>query len=149
MGIPSQEQDDLKQDIMTELWRAVNRSGFDFAAGFWGFVEVVTSRRCIDWLRTRRVGAQVPEDLPDSAKNPLERALVGERAILASRVLEGLEPNCQEIINLRMRDRLSYREIARKLGKNEGALRVQFYRCVKNAQQILTNMNPEWIGIKE
>lgn len=35
---------------MTEIWRAVNRSGFDVSLGFWGFVETVTARRCIDWL---------------------------------------------------------------------------------------------------
>ena len=54
LRIPDQDRDDLEQEIMTEVWQAVNRPEFDFTAGFWGFVEIVTSRRCIDWLRSRK-----------------------------------------------------------------------------------------------
>ena len=78
LRIPGQDRDDLEQEIMTEVWQAVNRPGFDFTAGFWGFVEVVTSRRCIDWLRSRKVSAPISEESPGwwqepASENPRQR----------------------------------------------------------------------------
>lgn len=137
LGIPGQERDDLEQEIMTVVWQAVNRPGFDFTAGFWGFVEVVSSRRCIDWLRSRKVSAPISEDLLDSGKSPLQKTLDNERADLAEKVLATLDPDCRKLILLRLREGRSYSKIARDLGKTEGALRVQMYRCIRAAQQLL------------
>jgi RNA polymerase sigma factor (sigma-70 family) len=137
LRIPAQDRDDLEQEIMTEVWRAINRPGFDFTAGFWGFVEVVTSRRCIDWLRSRKVGLPLSENLLDRGRNPLQKTLDNERANLADRLLSALEPDCRELIVLRLREGRSYSMIARDLGKKEGALRVQMYRCIRSAQQLL------------
>ena len=128
---------------MTEVWQAVNRPGFDFAAGFWGFVEIVTSRRCIDWIRAQK-GEPVPytADLRDGGRNPFERVLDGERAKIASQVLQALEPECRKLIAMRLHEGISYKEIARILGKSEGALRVQFYRCVRGARDVVNRMDP-------
>jgi len=140
LEIPSQDRDDLAQEIMTEIWQAVNRSRFDFSAGFWGFVEVVTSRRCIDWLRVRREGASLDGDLVSGAKGPLRQTLEKEEGRLASQVLTSLEPRCRELITLRLRDDLSYGEIAKILGKSEGALRVEVYRCIRNAREMVKRL---------
>jgi RNA polymerase sigma-70 factor (ECF subfamily) len=137
LGIPVHERDDLEQEVMADLWQGVNRAGFDFKAGFWGFVEVVASRRCIDWLRSRRGLVPVAESLRDRAKGPYERVLEGERSEIASRVLQSLDPACREIVIMRLHEGLSYGEMARKLGRSEGALRVQMYRCIQRAQHIV------------
>jgi RNA polymerase sigma factor (sigma-70 family) len=137
LKIPKQDRDDLEQEIMTEVWQAVNRSGFDFMAGFWGFVEVVASRRCIDWLRSRKDRAPLVEDLRDESKTPLEKTLDDERAKLATEILAALDPDCRKLILWRLKDGLPYSRIASAVGKTEGALRVQMYRCVRVAQRIL------------
>jgi len=137
LRIPVQDREDLEQEIMTEVWQAVNRPGFDFTAGFWGFVEVVASRRCIDWLRSRKVRLPLSEDLLDSGRNPLQKTLDNERTNLAEKVLAELDPDCRKLILLRLREGSSYAKIARDLGKTEGALRVQMYRCIRAAQQLL------------
>jgi len=137
LTIPEQERDDLKQEVVTEIWRAVNRSRFDPTGGFWGFVEVVTARRCIDWLRSRREKVDLPHELETLTASPLDSALINERTELASDILMELEPECRELITLRLRDNVSYREIANVTGKSEGALRVQFYRCIGRARRIL------------
>jgi RNA polymerase sigma factor (sigma-70 family) len=137
LRIPDQDREDLEQEIMTEVWQAVNRPGFDLTAGFWGFVEVVASRRCIDWLRSRRVRLPLSEDLLDSGKSPLQKTLDNERTGLAEKVLAALDPDCRKLILLRLREGCSYSAIARDLGKTEGALRVQMYRCIRAAQQLL------------
>lgn len=140
--IPHHMRDDLEQEIMTDLWQAVNRSSFDFSAGFWGFVETVSARRCIDWLRAQRENVPVVENIHDKRKTPLESVLSGERSDLASQVLEALDPGCRKIITMRLREGISYREMERILGRSEGALRVQMYRCIQNARHIVETINP-------
>ena len=137
LGLPEHARDDVEQEVMTELWQAVNRSGFDFRAGFWGFVEVVTSRRCIDWLRTQRETSPVTENLRDGGRNPFDRVVDGERSEIASQVLEELDQECRTLVTMRLHEGMPYRNIARALGKSEGALRVQMHRCIRNAQRLL------------
>ena len=150
LRIPSEDRLDLEQEIMTEVWLAVNRPGFDFRAGFWGFIEVVTSRRCIDWLRGRRGRVPVAEDLRDEGRNPLERVLDGERAKIASEVLEALEPECRKMIVMLLHQGVPYKEIAKTLGKSEGALRVQMHRCIHRARDIIQRVDPgACLGIEE
>ncbi|MFW6012074.1 MAG: RNA polymerase sigma factor [bacterium] len=143
LAIPGQERDDLEQEVMAEIWQAVNRSRFDFSAGFWGFVEVVTSRRCIDWLRTRRETLPLPEEVVSPHRGQLRQTLEHERSELASEVLAALDPRCRELITLRLRDDLSYAEIARATGKTEGALRVQLYRCIHRARTLLKRLGDQ------
>jgi DNA-directed RNA polymerase specialized sigma24 family protein len=126
LRIPRQDRDDLEQEILAALWQAIKRSDFDFGAGFWGFVEVVTSRRCIDWLRAKKETYSIEENLRDTGKSPVERVLEDERAKIASQVLGALDP-----------------QIARSLRKSEGAVRVQMYRCLRAVRDILNRIDPE------
>lgn len=137
LSIPPQERQDLEQEIMTEIWQAVNRSQFDFSAGFWGFVEVVASRRCIDWLRSRRESVGVPETIRSTRPGPLGLTLQRERRARVEEVLAELDHPCRELLLARFRDDLSYAEIARRTGKTSGALRIQMYRCIRRARTLL------------
>lgn len=141
LRIPPQERDDLEQQIVTEVWQGVNRSSFDISMGLWGFVEVVSSRRCIDWLRSRRQ-ARDPLDgeIRDRRADPLQRSLREERSRRAARILAALEPSCRDLIVMRFREDLSYRRIAERLGRDEGALRVQMYRCIRRARRAVEKL---------
>jgi RNA polymerase sigma-70 factor (ECF subfamily) len=130
------EREDLVQEVMADLWQAVRRPSFDLAGGFWGFVETVTSRRTIDRLRSRRESLPLPEQLRSHSPGPLGRALDRERAALAAEVLGSLEPACRQLVVLRLHDGLCYATIASRLGRSQGALRVQFYRCIGRARKI-------------
>jgi len=140
LSIPPQERQDLEQEIMTEIWQAVNRPHFDFSAGFWGFVEVVASRRSIDWLRSRRESVGIPETVRSTRPGPLGLTLERERRARVEEVLADLDPLCREVLLARFRDDLSYEEIARRTGKTRGALRVQTYRCIRRARTLLENV---------
>lgn len=142
MRIPEHARDDIEQEIMTHVWQAVNRTGFDFSAGFWGFVEVVTSRRCIDWLRAERETAPGIEILRDEGKDPLDNVLHEERSKIASRILQSLDTPCRQLITMRLHEAMSYQEISRALGKSEGAVRVQMHRCIRNAQRLIDKHYP-------
>jgi RNA polymerase sigma-70 factor (ECF subfamily) len=141
LRIPPQDREDLEQEVMTEVWRAVNRDSFDFTAGFWGFVEIVTSRRCIDWLRKKKEHVPLVEGLRDEKESPLDRIFSGERQTIASSVFQALDPQCREIFVMRFQNGLRYRDISDHLGKSEGAVRVQMHRCVQRAREVLESVD--------
>lgn len=136
-GFPADTREDLEQEVVTEVWRAVNRTGFDPSAGFWGFIETVTARRCIDWLRSRRNLEELPLAIEDTRPGPLGDALESERSKLAFQTLGQLDAPCRQLIYLQAGLGKSYGEIGEIVGKSEGALRIQMYRCVRAARAIL------------
>ena len=140
LGIPETERADVEQEIMTQIWQAVNRPEFDASGGFWGFVETVTARRCIDWLRSRKPKLPLQDSLQDRRKGPLQQTLDEERRRLATAALAQLDPRCRQLILLHLDQGKSYKEIADELGSSEGALRVQMYRCIRNARKSLAEL---------
>jgi RNA polymerase sigma factor (sigma-70 family) len=142
LRIPVAELDDLEQETMTQVWLALNRPTFDLGGGIWGFVEVVASRRCIDWLRSRRLVEPLTEALRDGSSDPLHRAMRRESTRNVSGALAALDAPCRELIALRIGEGLSFRELATRLGKSEEALRVQMYRCVRSARALWERRGP-------
>ena len=129
-------RNDLEQEVMTQLWQAVNRAGFA-SDRFWGFVEVVTARRCIDWLRTNRNFAELDEAVAATARGPLGATLARENRALAHAALAQLAKPCRDLIYMHFAMHKPYKELSALLGKSEGALRVQLHRCVSEARRIL------------
>ncbi len=140
-GIPEEDRRELEQMAMAQILNAVRRPGFA-EAGFWGFVEVVAARRCIDWRRRRR--AETPledaEDYPDPSLGPLGKILEREKRELAQGALARLPEACRRLIELITGQGKTYREAALILGKSEGALRVQMYRCIREAREVLAEI---------
>lgn len=136
-GIPGTDREDIQQEVMKQLWRAANQPGFDPEAGFWGFVDSVATRRCIDWFRRRRrASTEILEETEmDARPGPLHQALKNERLALANEVLATLEAPCRDLLELRVRRQLSFSEISRRVGRSSGALRVQFHRCIDRARK--------------
>lgn len=141
-GMNAEERLDLEQEVMAQLWQATNKEGFDPAQGFWGFVEVVTARRSIDWLRARRPEEPLDDEAsyPEERTGPLGIVLARERTSLAGRALAELPEECRELLRGHFIENRSYRELAKTSGKTEGALRVQVYRSVRETQRILDRL---------
>lgn len=135
--IPPQDREDLGQEVMTQVWQAVKRPGFDPGGGFLGFVELVTARRSVDWLRAQRQEAPLGEGVADSRATPAEETMDRERTRLAAAAVDGLEAPCRELIRLHVGLGKGYREISRLLGRSEGALRTQMHRCIQTARRLL------------
>lgn len=137
-GIPEAERDELRQEVLVQVWQSVNRDGFDAERGFWGFVQVVTARRCIDWRRKRREERATNLSLvPDSGRGPLKRILASERRHVVRAAVEQLGRRCRELIEYRVSEGRSYAEIADLTGRSEQALRAQMYRCIKSARSFV------------
>ena len=112
--IPKADLADLEQEVMSQLWQAVNRPSFDAAKGFWGFVEVVAGRRCIDWLRTKKPVTELTDEVHDGSAGPLRSVLAEERVRLAQAALAELGEPCRELIRLHVGLGKSFRNLRRK-----------------------------------
>ena len=143
--IPAEEKKDLVQEVMTQLWSSVRRAGFDADRGFWGFVEVLAARRCIDWLRRRRPETALPAaaEAEAAGDGPLDEVLARERARLAAAALDRLDEPCRELIRQHVGQDRSYSELAGLLGASEGALRIRMFRCIRRARRILAEADEE------
>lgn len=145
-GLSGEDRQDLEQIVMAQLWEAVASPGFDPAGGFWGFVEVVVARRCIDWLRKRKDETPIDaeEDVLDPSRGPLATALGRERQDLAWAAIARLPESCRQLLRLHLEESRSYAEMARILGVAEGTLRVRMHRCIRKARRIVADLeNPE------
>ena len=138
--IPAEDRRDLVQEVMAQLWTSVNRAGFDTDLGFWGFVEVVAARRCIDWLRRRRPETVSAPEAEATEDGPLDSVLAKERARLAAAALARLSRPCRELIHLHVGLNKPYGELAKLTGMNAGALRVRMFRCMRQARRILAEL---------
>lgn len=146
-GIPKEDRADLEQLVMTQLWRAVARPGFA-AEGFWGLLEIVVSRRCIDWIRAQRPEEELEaaEAVSADGPDPLAGVIRKERIALAEAALAKLPAECRRLIRLRVVEERSYEEIARLWRRSAGSLRVSMHRCVRRAGRILRELSKEGRG---
>ncbi len=140
------DRQDVEQEVMTQIWQAANRAGFDAGNRFWGFVEVVTARRCIDWLRKKRFEQTEESDIADLRPGPQESTLRREEHRLAQTALAQLRKPCRDLIDQHVGEGKSYRQLAELLGKSEGALRVQMFRCIQEARKILDRLVEEGVA---
>jgi len=139
-SIPAEDRRDLRQEVITQVFQAVRRDGFDFQQGFWGFVETVVTRRVIDWRRSRRTVVELDPGLSDRGESAVDGLIVREQVSLGRAVLERLDAKCRDLIARHAVEGLPYRQIAVEQGISEGALRVQLHRCVKRARTLLQAM---------
>jgi RNA polymerase sigma factor (sigma-70 family) len=141
--IPPEDRRDLEQEVMTQLWQAVRQPSFEVGAGFWKFIEIVVVRRCIDWVRTRKQTLPLEVSVLDDRDDPLDDVLARERHELARAALAKLKKPCRDLIYFHSTLMMSYRQISKKVGKSEGALRVQLFRCIQEARTILKELETE------
>jgi len=135
--VPAQDCGDLVQEVLLEVYEALGRPGFRFTEGFGAFVRSIAYRRCVDWVRRRRAHDPIDPQTPAVAMHPDQRIAEEEQKKLALEILGSLPGACRELIRLHAGARLTYREIARRLGRSEGALRTQMCECLKEARKAL------------
>ena len=140
-AIPASDRRDVIQESLLQIWREASRPGFDYRQDFDAFVCLVAFRRCLDWRRARRPAAPIDSSIPDARQRPDEDALAREEVDLARRVLLELPEPCRDLIRLHVQEERPYREIAEMLGRTEGALRTQMWKCLEVARQILERLD--------
>ncbi|MFQ5528598.1 MAG: RNA polymerase sigma factor [Thermoanaerobaculia bacterium] len=151
-GLSEDARLDIEQTVMLQLWQAVSRPDFR-SQGFWGFVEVLTSRRCVDAYRGLRpeLALEAAGAVEDRKPGPLDETLARERRDRGAAILERLSEPCRELIRQRVSENRTYSEIAEALKTSEQALRTRMHRCVQRARALLAELpsGPETKKIKE
>jgi RNA polymerase sigma-70 factor (ECF subfamily) len=138
--VPQDERPDIHQEVMLQLWREAGRTDWSFDGPFEVFARTVAHRRCVDWLRRRRDTAELPGDAAAPGGGPEDRIVRQEKAELGKRVLETIRRPCRQLFRLHVVKDMTYREIAAREGRSEGALRVQMSECLKEARRLLDRL---------
>lgn len=131
---------DLTQDAFLRAWRGL--ASFDGRSSFSTWLYRLTSNACIDFLRRekRRSGLSLTLDgeaddgehqldLPDERWSPQRELERQEAREAVRRGLLSLSPEHREVLLLREMEDLSYAEIARALGLEEGTVKSRIARA--------------------
>jgi RNA polymerase sigma factor (sigma-70 family) len=135
--IPAAERADLIQEVMLDVWQLVNEKGFALTKNLDALVRSVSYRTCVDWVRRRRPTEAVDPQAPDETQRPDREALEREKILLGRQVLRELRLPCRDLFDLFVIGQSSYRDIAERQGRTEGAVRTQMAQCLKEARDLL------------
>jgi RNA polymerase sigma factor (sigma-70 family) len=138
--IPFDEREDVVQQVLLDAYRAITRPGFTLEKEFVSFVRSISCRRCVDWMRRQRPTAALTFRVADDRANPHEQLTEKETIELGRRVVRELSERCRDLIHLRIKEGLSYQDIAGRLSSSEGAVRNRMYKCLQHARQVLAEL---------
>jgi RNA polymerase sigma-70 factor (ECF subfamily) len=129
------EQEDLEQEVLVELTQALRAGRFRGESTLATYVRRMVHYKCLNLLRQRRARTWVDVeelDLPALGADPLEQTAARDSVETALRVAAGMPEDCRRIWAMVI-EGTSYREIGRRLGIAEGAVRVRALRCRRRA----------------
>lgn len=135
--IPASERGDLVQEVLLDVWQAINEKGFSLSKNLDALVRSVAYRSCVDWVRRCRPTEAVDPQAPDETQRPDREVLVREQVLLGRQVLRELRPPCRELFGQFVAGGSTYRDIADRQGRTEGAVRTQMAQCLKEARELL------------
>jgi RNA polymerase sigma factor (sigma-70 family) len=129
-----QDQEDLFQEIVFQLWKAFPSFRNESKASTWMYRIAINTAIAV--FRKQRVYLQDVEEIPESAHpvESIEQSENEERMFEALRKLNNAE---RAIISLYLED-YSYEEISEITGLTENNIGVQLHR-IKNKLKILVN----------
>jgi len=141
-GIVDDDADDVQQEVWLTVYRHLG--GLADAGAFRTWLFRTTRHSAIDCLRKRKREHELINDVPleDVVGSSAERAgdddesLAVDEAALTAAVM-AMPPPQREVVLLRYRDGLSYREIAQVVGRPIGTVRTRLHHAKKRLQESL------------
>jgi RNA polymerase sigma-70 factor (ECF subfamily) len=127
------DTEDVVQDAVVNSLKRRDRFEHRTVAGLRAYLRTAVVNRIRDLIRgSRRRGTavEIDEGLPDGDASPLERAILRERLDDFLAALQQLRPSDRQVVIWRVELGLSTSEIARRLGKKEGAAAVAVSRAL-------------------
>lgn len=122
---------ELVQDSIARLVVSLSHGRFRGDSSLKTYAQQVARHACLEQLRARRSGATVdPEAIPSQAdwSTPEGELIRSEEHRRNLRLLARLPAESLELLRLIFEERLSYREIAERLGLSEGAIKSRVHR---------------------
>jgi RNA polymerase sigma-70 factor (ECF subfamily) len=119
--------EDLRQEVRIRVFRNLARGSFDGRASLRTYVHRIAKNVCIDHVRMsarRREGPAVADEPTEESSAEASAA----RDLLA-KLLDGIREEDRRLIRMVFLERLSYREVADRLGVPEGTVKSRMARC--------------------
>jgi RNA polymerase sigma-70 factor (ECF subfamily) len=132
--------DDIVQDVVVRALQALPRFEYSTAGAVLAYLRTSVRNRIADEIRkvSRRGVAQELVEVADDAISPLEELVLRERSERYIAALRSMRPNDRLLLILRLEQRLSFEEIARRLRKSTASsARIAFGRALKRLGQHL------------
>lgn len=132
--------DDVLQDVRLEFTRLLRSDAFRGESALKTYLWRVVCHTCLDRIRARsrwrwsEIDGMEDWEADSILSDPGGR-LEPESKDLLLRVLEGMSEDCRRLWSMVLAG-LSYREMSRRTGVAEGALRVRVLRCRKRASEL-------------
>jgi RNA polymerase sigma-70 factor (ECF subfamily) len=122
--------EDLTQNTFLRCWRSM-RTFTTSTGSFQAFLFAIARNLLIDWYRKKKPLPLFVAEQKPSKENLEENAIRKEAQGVVWKALFRLRKLERHLIVLRYFEELPYKEIAKVVGKNEGAVRVSIYRILK------------------
>lgn len=134
-GIPAADLDEVVQNTIQKIVRALPRTTFAGSGRFWSWCQVLFTRCALDYLRRkgRRESRFVPlQDYSETLvapADPRQEAEAKDEAQILNKVMAELDPKCRNLLQLYHFEELSYGMIAHSIGTTAEAVRSTIRRC--------------------
>lgn len=136
-----EEAEDLTSQVFTKALVGLN--GFR-GGSVAGWLFRIAHNTVLDYFRTSH--PNVPIDLIDLETldtEPIMKVIRSESEALIRQALGEMPEDKRELIILRVVAGLTCREVGEMLDKNEGAVRVEFHRAIKQLRDLVSRMERE------
>ena len=141
---------DMFHDALLIFYKSVIEGNFnDEKYKVYGFIFTISKNLWINQAKRKGV-AKKWEDQQNfyvSENSAIENLIQVEEQKILEELFQRLDPNCKQLLNMSIYQKMSMKEIADKLGNiNESRAKVQCYRCRKKLSEMVKN-NPSLIKL--
>ncbi len=135
------EAEDLTETIFLKAWEAL--PDYRLKEQPWAaWLFRIAANTVIDYYRTRHPHVELEEALPVDGPEPVERVSLGEEQAQVREAVAQLPAEQQQVLHLRFVEGVSHAEVARILGRTEGAVRVMQHRALVALAKLLERTSP-------
>ena len=150
-----EDAEDALQDTFLQAYKAFH--AFEERASFYTWVTTIAINSALMILRRRRIRSEVSFDRPgeteeaipafdfeDTGPNPEHICLHRQRYDRALRSIRKLQPRLRQVIEMKMKDNCSAREIAQALQISEAAVKSRLSRARARLDPARAAGNSQW-----
>src|SRR4051812_26945334 len=133
-----EDVDELVQDTFVRAFGSLD--GFRGDSSFRTWLFTIERRLLMDRRRAERrrpEGSEIGEGDPATEYDALDDLVAGEAEARLRGAIDKLTPTQREVFVLRVREGLSYKEIAETVDTTEGAARVHYHNAVRAIRGLL------------
>lgn len=128
--------EDLTQVTFLRLWKAI-RSYDEEKGSFPSFAFAIARNLIIDWQRKKRPVSLEKIGEVEKRDDTMERLIQHDIVDRVRQALTLLSTEDRQLVVLRHFEEVPYEEIAKIVGKQEGAVRVKLHRILRQLKKLL------------